>query len=165
MFKINRVNATWPSLEANGWWGCTCLSWAPATLVLCAVGHHLVARVGTDMTIDRDGLGPGVALDPQEGGSNFWILLGTGHQLMAFAIWAGCTERGTGNRKVILHPPVQCTELCRWSFWFQPSFWGVPGLGRIRADYYFLNHFLLLTHNRRITVLNFHVLLVPILLS
>ena len=77
----------------------------------------------------------------------------------------GAPREVRGTRKVILHPPVQCTELCRWSFWFQPSFRGVPGLGGIRADYYFLNHFLLLTHNRQITVLNFHVLLVPILLS
>ena len=54
MLKINSAKGGWHSLEANERPGRACLSWgsghmAQPTLVLCAIRHHLVANVCTDM--------------------------------------------------------------------------------------------------------------------
>lgn len=99
MFKINSVKGRWHSLEANERPGWACLSWgsghmAQPMLVLCAIGHHLVANVCTDMIYWQGwfGLygGPGtprkVAAVPE---FSWWL----GTSLMVFVIWGRWTGR------------------------------------------------------------------------
>lgn len=124
----------WHSFKANEYPRWACLSrgsghTAKSGLVLCAVGHHLVADACTGLPTNGQSGGCPVLRDSRESSGNSWMLL-TGH--LASVWWGLIQARWTGKilgteNPILLNP----------TFWTGVSWHFPSGLNLLPRSFLF----------------------------
>ena len=105
---------------ARLYWGSGYL--AQSLWVLCAVEHHLVAKMPLTQPVDQGWIGLYGCLNTQEGVCSSWILLVTGHWFDGVCCDPSRVNwEVLGTWKFILCLPTYQTGVsCHFSSWFQP---------------------------------------------